>query len=576
MSKQFKILCLQSNLFWNSSIARQSDVPTLYDDGKRAEEIAANLTRNTGLKWQVRLHITDTKWRERETKRFYSGEYYPVPWDSQSWWRGSYADLNHFAHVSVEKDTRIAFTPDDESGVADKQRRVKPGVYLQEFFASKLNNDTIKHWAAQFSVLYEKITVKFARTADEIEEVYMQGPRSCMDGVHAKAGNFTRAGMHPCRVYAGPDLAVAYLEKEADDTRWVCANCQERPNGCPQEPRCQKATLIGKYSARCLVWPEKQLYGRVYGDTDRLKLALQRDGYSHASDLIGARLTRIELKTPKLSLLTGQPLGDTVSGFVVPYIDGRFHRVRDDGKYLVIDPDGYINGERADGTGEDMRPRCEECGELSTYKLTRFYNRDCDRINLCTACTAKEPSYVCHESGYRIRRRDAIVLDSGLAVHIQYIDSVVGVCSKTHTMILLHHDPYVNLADGTIVLKSWFEENHGQTCNYCGYGITEKCTQISMCRSQAHKDWVFDKLRMNILHKSQGLTIAQQAMPHVSYNEAYKAYLNERDEQRKRSAEEASRQRAEEIAQRRRTAQRARRARERASLAQRNRDGVPL
>lgn len=573
-TKQFKIICLKTGLFWNADFKKGCESPTVYDDGALAERHAANLTTNTGLKWQVRPHITDTRWRERETKRFYDGTYFPVPWETQSWWRGSYADAHHFAHISVEKDTRIAFTPDDEAGVADKQTRIKPGRYLERYFGARINNETIKHWAAQFSVLYETIEVKFAKTADEIEKVYMEGPRSCMDGLHAKAGNFIHAGMHPCRVYAGPDLAVAYLEKEDDDTRMVCGRCQDRPGGCPQSSEgtaCAGATKVGTYSARCLVWPEKKLFGRIYGDTDRLKLALQRDGYKADSYLQGARFTRVPVVRK----------GYSVPTFVVPYIDGG-QRVGDDGEYLVIDTKGYINGGSANGIGEDMRQRCPECEELSSSEFVNVLDHDGTRSQICRSCYDHDEWHRCRETGHQVRRNDAIVTNAG-AVHIRYIEDFFEVCAKTHTLIDVHYDQYIRMSNGSAVVLTWFNENHGAYCDYCGNGIADGingCIQTMRCKSQFEKQWfVRDDARdgLGIYHTGQKKPPAGAVL--MVYREAQDAYAEIRDEKRRQEREAAAKAHAEAVAARRRAAQRARRAREREArnaLAQRSGNGVPL
>ncbi|MFS6801270.1 hypothetical protein WHL78_14560, partial [Staphylococcus aureus] len=132
-------------------------------------------------------------------KRFFDGTYYPVPWDSESWYYNTSCWRNHFAHISVENDVRIAYTPTADMGLADRQKRVRPGAYLQEYFARVLPSETIKHWVAQFSILHEDITVKYAKTADAIEKVYMRGPRSCMDARHYNAGTFKLVPFHPVR-----------------------------------------------------------------------------------------------------------------------------------------------------------------------------------------------------------------------------------------------------------------------------------------------------------------------------------------------------------------------------------------
>jgi hypothetical protein len=159
-----------------------------------------------------------------------------------------------------------------------KRETIKPGRYLTTFYPH-LTPDEVTGWARKVDVVNE---VQFATTADDMVRVYTAGPSSCMS---YGASNFK--GVHPVKAYAGGDLAVAYF---ADPT--------------------------GKPTARALVWPEKKLYGRAYGDPERLQRALQKLGYTSGS-LRGAKLA-------------GVPRG---SGLALPYIDG----------------DGYVTVNRVTG-----------------------------------------------------------------------------------------------------------------------------------------------------------------------------------------------------------------------------------
>ena len=67
------------------------------------------------------------------------------------------------------------------------------------------------------------------------------------------------------------------------------------------------------------MWPEKRIYGRLYGDGHRLKLALEAINYRHGS-FVGARLTKVQCG----------------SSYICPYLDGGYNNVKVTDKYLVI------------------------------------------------------------------------------------------------------------------------------------------------------------------------------------------------------------------------------------------------
>ncbi len=369
----------------------------------------------------VRIESTDDseteQWKAREIDRLESGYYESVPWNGESWFTQSPHYTTHYCHMSRDRSAMVAFTESDSKGRDDKQKRIRPGRYLTEFFGTPdsngncvLNSDSIRYWAGKVSIACgESDSVSFARTPDDIERVYIEGPESCM----SHAPDDYSGPCHPTRVYGAGDLAVAYLERESS------------------------------IAARCISWPEKKIFGRVYGDggiwAAQLKELLSNMGYHHscdASEWHGARLLRIETDS---------------DGFVAPYLDIP-GSLSDDGEYLIIDLRGEHNADNESGTTENTNDRnCDECHERyndeseggyieshdqhlcdSCYCDLSFYCEDCDRSchvedsqyiegidrHVCESCANDYPS--CDDCGerhgqdsmYPITIQDKIVCES--------------------------------------------------------------------------------------------------------------------------------------------------------------------
>ena len=202
----FKVICVKTG----AEVLNGDGETMVFDSGKSAAAYAKDQTQSTGMKYQPRMISGDDNWRKRETARFFDETYRPLPWDSQYWWRGSMPDLDHFAHVSLENGAMVAFTPDEEHGKADRQVRIKPGPYLERYFGSRiLTGAQIRELVSEFSVRYEGLTFKLAKTPFEMKVIYVFGPNSCMSHGLDKYPHTRRR--HPVEAYAGPDLAVAYL-----------------------------------------------------------------------------------------------------------------------------------------------------------------------------------------------------------------------------------------------------------------------------------------------------------------------------------------------------------------------------
>jgi len=192
-------------------------------------------------------------WMEREQGKFDSGEYTPVLWHEEKWWQDSEFYHIHFAHVALKDATKLAFTESAVKGELDRQLVVRPGKYLKRYFSHVLTAEQIRDYATQWAAVNEELSYKIATEPDDIEYVYDNGPSSCMHGHSAP------------RVYGAGDLGIAYLIDDCDDI-----------------------------TARVLCWPEKKIYGRIYGDAERLKSALEQDGFhmDNGNEFEGARMLR--------------------------------------------------------------------------------------------------------------------------------------------------------------------------------------------------------------------------------------------------------------------------------------------
>jgi hypothetical protein len=392
--------------------------PIVFDNGTAAAACAVRIGNGdywgnsyVPLKCQPRRLSSDA-WKARELGRFADGTYIPLPW----------ADLpaftltaDHFAHVSTEDGAKIAYTQNAAKGQGDIQTRVRPGKYLTQFYSDVFDAPTIARLAAEFSNQYgESNVLLLATTADEIEHVYVNGPHSCM----AHSADHFDSSVHPCRIYAAGDLAVAYMVRHDAIT------------------------------ARALVWPDKKLHSRVYGDETRLGDLLELAGYTNGS-LAGARMLRIEEH----------------DGFVMPYVDN--HGAEEAGEFLRLtrhnsdinvgnqnglSGPGYHCSSCDCGLGEDDG-RSTDDGELycddcysERYGYCDHDQEDCDRDTMADVIVrrnARTGRNVTEWWGQNAQENHAFTCDGNGNMY--------------------HNDLRVELADGTEWSQEYFEDN-GSIC----------------------------------------------------------------------------------------------------------------
>lgn len=209
----------------------------------------------------------------------------------------------HYAHVKRQEDGQvlISFISSPEHGKRGRLTVMKPGKYLTRYHTD-FSADEVRSMVAD---LDKALEVSFAVTAEEIEAVYTNGPESCMS---YKASHFN-SKVHPTAVYGDSDLQVAYLKKRASD----------------------------RVTARTLVWPDKKVYARGYGDELRLNPALEALGYRKVNSLRGASVRLIWHNEGKNQI-------------VMPYIDGT-SEAKIDGDMVTLGS-GYIMCQTTCGIAE--------------------------------------------------------------------------------------------------------------------------------------------------------------------------------------------------------------------------------
>ncbi len=247
------------------ALAQKIDSLEKYEELCRKYEIYSESTRISTPSWAPYFSSSQPWWVHREVLRSRNNFY-----DSTT----ILETLNnsfphHQVHISREDPTMVAYTPDRESGLRDRQLRISLGRLLLRLYPHA--PDTAIASIVSDHEAEINLQVEFLTDADAIEQAYITGPQSCM------SKPFT--GMpHPSRVYAAPGIALAVLRKN------------------------------GKVSARCLVYEHSatdKRFIRNWGD-NALRKKLVRMGYKPGT-LVGASLNLIKYDDHYM---------------IMPYIDG--------------------------------------------------------------------------------------------------------------------------------------------------------------------------------------------------------------------------------------------------------------
>lgn len=280
----------------------------------------------------------------RSERKTQEGEWVPVVWAGEQWFRDSPYRYTHAIHVSKTNPNLIAYADSIDRLIAERYTTVKPGRYLLKFFGGNLTEDQIRDWAEKHNASLKPAELKFMEhdNPDGWEEVYRDGPESCMSG-----NKCVRVYCHAKSV-----LRLAYLE-HAD-------------------------AIV----ARCIVREDKKQYIRVYPGTSgtedqrwhtALKTALEDAGYVHGN-LLGVQLDAVQSDEGN-------------DAYVMPYLD---RGDLSDVPGVVWYGDRFIvvrDGVAADSTSGYLEMGgydCEECGDRVDEDETTYI--DGEDIHVCECC----------------------------------------------------------------------------------------------------------------------------------------------------------------------------------------------
>lgn len=219
--------------------------------------------------------------KEREA----TGEWEFPEWLNESWVKPETHES--FLHLSVGQVGNVAYYPTKAAAQNDKCAIETAGHYLVREYGDVLDPNEISKIVYNADPPGE--LVLSGSDPDAIEAAYKENIYSCMRGKKAP------------RVYGAGDIEMLTLVRN------------------------------GKTIARALAWPERKFVGNVYGDTVRMKMALELHGYSRdfkgqstsrsegLGGFEGARLLKVRQK----------------GSWLMPWIDLGY-RVWDDGEFFRL------------------------------------------------------------------------------------------------------------------------------------------------------------------------------------------------------------------------------------------------
>jgi hypothetical protein len=321
-------------------------------------EAAKRIAEAHNKKYDKITVIVDNTWLVREQEAWFDEYTRPYLPDWVLDW--SYEN-NHFVHLHPTEPGYIRYTASAEHGMLRRYTKTTVGKYLTKFFSDDMSKATIEMWANKNRMFGNESLILFARTADEIERIYTHDAsfKSCM--AHS-VDNYTTDGVHPVRAYGDSDLSLAYLLDTSDPDHH-------------------------EVLARVIVWEDRLLYGRIYGDEHRMlhQLKLHNPKWAYYKDVddnygfTGARIRKHYIDH---------------SGWLAPYLDGNTGiDFESDPNYLIISAGrGSAEANLAGGllNGGAWCDHCEQYHSLKTRMYTRVNDAPGKMTAVCHHCMKAE------------------------------------------------------------------------------------------------------------------------------------------------------------------------------------------
>ena len=286
----------------------------------------------------------------RKDQRIAEGIYAAVPSGFPTKWGTG-------VHVSTLDSKLLAYYPTDRHILDDKPQQIKPGRYIKKYFSDDYTDDQVRLLSALITGEY--VLRYYSKAADMISVYRKLETTGIVDSCMSHGSNHwcELGGTHPLEVYDNSDveLAVMYI---GDNT--------EQPY------------------ARALYNKKNKQYPMIYGQWEKMKVLLDREGFEHGV-LDGAVINRI----------------DVSNGVLMPYIDDKRELDRSSVRatsvdiysgHCIISEYGEYEANRytqgfIDVDGNENTFICDCCGE-------RYCNADQNwieqqEINVCDDCLSK-------------------------------------------------------------------------------------------------------------------------------------------------------------------------------------------
>lgn len=276
------------------------------------------ITISDAIFWKKYPLTPENFWRYKAAEKFQTGTWKKTYFNDASFYSQSGKHINLWLHQSEEEPSQVGVIPDNDYGQTLRVQRMKPGRFLSRYFPMDPNRQ--KEYINNFNARHasEGFELNFARTADEIEHVYENGPSSCMVMERNDRYISSAVSEHPVRMYATPDIGIAYIKnrKGSIQQRVVCNMVDET-------------------------------FTTIYGQGP-LQSILESRGF-HYGSIEGCRLRKVFCRA-------GQE-------YLMPYLDDSMGVREHDDNYWIATCEYDYECQQTSGYLNDNRSTCEDCGD---------------------------------------------------------------------------------------------------------------------------------------------------------------------------------------------------------------------
>ena len=397
-----------------------------------------------GSRYRLRQDAPARDWHQREQFKYrlhpavikaLESDYRPTDWHLLTL---------EWPHVSETDSTRLAYTRDERSGIADRQVITSVGKYLTRHFPTMPDHE-IRNLVALYSA---GESCKFVYTMAEMLYHLHRGPSSCMAGTRT-VRCFDGQSRHPYEVY---------------DPKF----------GWHMAVRIENDETVGR--ALCMTDGDDKYFVRTYKKTggvstadERLHAWLLEQGYKHSSYYLdGTKLAYYE----------------TSNDFLAPYIDGGEQHVDIGRGCLEIDSNGEYDCSNTDGSPSGgSRITCDDCGD-------RFDDGDgywvgiYEETHVCESCCNDNYTYAYSRRGnqYYIRNDDTIQVGD------YYYDTDY---LSDNNIVELADGSYEDMEYCVLINDEWYRTDDEDVCY--AEDVEEYCLKDDCWQCDGSGNWYTDE-----------------------------------------------------------------------------------